>query len=266
MTKKYISRSYLLLSSLLVSSIFSLNVQAQSNSPSPDAVSGFIQPDSMYVSVEDRNKDGLVDRFVLTNYSSEHLSSYVYRDSSRSFRKISESSSVVFEEEFFEDNDFDGSFENKYSFEENFDGSLHKVDSVHMDESFIRPFKYFPKGTYVLKNSFLQLSSVSKNSDFGSLKFGTLSVNDNNLDGLVDEYFFQLNYDKGVVRIELKDRDSDSVFESSKVFVYGSDSKFLYSGVFPNSSKLVSYLSKLPEDIYVISSLGEIVKRVRDDR
>ena len=128
--------------SLLVSSIFSLNVLAQS----PDAISGFIQPDSMYVSVEDRNNDGLVDKFLLTNYSSEQLSSYVYRDSSRSFHKVSESSSTVFEEEFFEDNDFDGSFENKYSFEENLDGSLTKTNKVHMDESFIRPFKYFKKG------------------------------------------------------------------------------------------------------------------------
>lgn len=259
MTINFLKNSYVFLSSLLVSSLFSLNVLAQS----PNVVSGFIRPDSLYFSIEDRNNDGIVDKFQITTYSTKKLSSFIYKDSSNSFQQISKSSSTVFENQFFEDNDFNGSFEEKYFFEKSSDGSLIKVPKVHMDESFISPFKYFPEGTYVLKNSFFQIGAVFNDKTLGSLKYGTLSVNDNTLDGLVDEYFFQLNYVSGIVQIELKDRDANKFFEFAKIYIYDSNFKLISNEDFSNANNFVSYLSKLPEDRYLISSLGEIVKKIK---
>jgi hypothetical protein len=259
---KVFSRMGKLSLSILISYSFLVPKQSLSQNTTSGIVNyGFVKAGSIYLAVDDKNSDWVVDSFSISSYSTEKLSSFVFRDSS-SFMKISENSSVVFEEDFFVDGDYDGVFEEQYSLVDN-DGVADTINKTHFNEDFIKPYKYFPKGIYVLRNTFLQLRSMSRDESLGDLLFGTLAVNDNNIDGLVDEYNFQLNYSSGFVKLVFSDNDSNGIFEYSKFFIYDNDGAMIGGGDFSNSKKLISYLRRLRENTYLISSQGEVVERVR---
>jgi len=266
--KEIINNNFYKPKSLIRKTIFSLlmfsSLSSFSQSPveGKDKKIGFTNPDSIHLRTWDRNKDGVVDKFLLEIYSTKENYSYVFRDSSNSFKQLSEKSNVFYDEEYFEDKDFVTIFEKNYTLAEIEGGLLVQLPKTHFSPDFIKPYLFFPNGVYLLKNNFLQLTPFAKTSSLGDLRFGTLSITDQTLDNNVDSYFFKLNYEKGVVQIELRDRNADGVFEYAKVFTYIPPNTSIFERDFGNPGGLVSFIKQLQRKTYFLSSGGEIVQRL----
>ncbi len=98
--KEIINNNFYKPKSLIRKTIFSLlmfsSLSSFSQSPveGKDKKIGFTNPDSIHLRTWDRNKDGVVDKFLLEIYSTKENYSYVFRDSSNSFKQLSEKSNV----------------------------------------------------------------------------------------------------------------------------------------------------------------------------